>query len=279
MTNEKIVLYGATVVLCLGTFQAAGLMGWSLPVTIGVLLALLVVFNAVHIVWQRWTRGWILRYNRMIQRVQAGDAESLHQELTARYAAGSRTFDTLMGLVLASSYLERFAEAQPFADEARALVEQKRLCTRRDIVSRYTCDLVLYGQFDLAATQGRFSEAAHSLRPRVPDAASPNYMAAIIAWGFFLADDLYNARVVLDNVEPVGKPRDFKRYITPDYQFMVAYMRRVLFGEDTRAQLAELSDRFAHWEDQAAHHTTTPYGARLRAILDDIRPLLPDLDE
>ena len=278
MSNQKIIDYAVTFGIVFVMFQIGGWLGWSFPVILVVSLAIIAAYGFGRQIWLRWRFGWSQRYNTLVARVQAGDFETVHEELVQRYGSGERCIEILAGLALIQPRLGRWREAERYADELRAYVEQRGLCARTDVSSRARCDLALYAQADVLIAQGRYADAANSLRPRVPDAAAPNYMTAIIATCYFLAADAYNAGVVLQHVKPVKKSEDYAAYITPEYQFMVAYMRHVLNGEDTRADLANLSDCFPRWEAEAARYTDSPYGERLSAILDDIRPLLPQME-
>jgi len=249
-------------------------LNWSLVATMGVVVVVMVVAWLIYVLTAMIRFAWLRRFNRTVRRLKDGEADTVIAELTARRAASGLSFEDTLALASAYSYGGRAADAEPLVLEAQSLLDQTATTTKMDMSSRAKCDLVLLAQYDTRLAQGQFAEAGHSLRPRVTQAVQPNFMTAIIAWAFFLAGDSYNASVVLGHIQPATTGRNNKRSISLKYQFMVAYMQHRLLGEDTRPELVQRSDQFRDWEAEAARNAANPYGARVRQILDDIRPLL-----
>jgi hypothetical protein len=272
--NNRILSWLPGIIIGIVLAIAGIVLKWSFVATLGVVVVVGVVVWLIYVLTVIARFGWLRRFNRTVRRLKAGEAETVIAELTARRATGGLSFEETLALATAYNYVGRAAEAEPLVQEAQSLLDQAATAAKKDMSSRAKCDLALIAQYDTRIVQGHFAEAGHSLRPRVAQAVQPNFMTAIIAWAFFLAGDSYNASVVLGHIQPATTGRNNKRSISLKYQFMVAYMQHKLLGEDTRPDLVRRSDQFTDWEAEAARNAANPYGARVRQILDDIRPLL-----
>lgn len=266
-------LFGMTFV----GFHVAGWLGWSFSGVIVFFIAADILFLAIMHCYHRYRNPWYLRYIRAMHRLTQGDeAEqvALIAELEAQHAAGKRPLETALMLAAAYCYTGRGDDAEPMSDEVISGVIARKLCEKRDLSARIWCEYARLARFDAWSTQGRFAEAAHSLRPGASGALRPEFMICVIAWGFFLARDDYNAQIVLEQLKLPKRLRHQKAKIPPKYLFMLAFMHWRLLGEETRADLHALRSSFAEWEKSAARHAGDLYGARVGEILAEIRPLL-----
>lgn len=265
---------GVSVVLFAVIYQLALRDGWSL---VGIALAIafgVLVMWLFAVIWHRYRIAWNRRFLRTSKRLMAGEGDAVIAELAARRAAGDRSVPTAIALAAAYAYVGRGDDAEQLADEAIRGVVAANTCARRDLSSRMQCEYARLARYDALVVQGRFAEAAHSLRPGASEALQPNFMIALVAWAFFLANDAYNASIVLREVQLPGAFNAQARLLSPNYHLMVLYMRYLLLGENTLPMMRKLAGRLQHWEDSVARHAHNPYGARVRAILDDLHPLL-----
>lgn len=258
-------------------FYVAGWMGWSLIETIAFFVIADILFLAIMQLYHRYRNRWYRRYVRAMRRLQRGDeadTAALIADLEAQHATGVRPLETALTLATAYSYTGRGEEAEPFADNVINLVIVRGLCDKQDLSSRMKCEYARFARFDAWNTQGRFAEAAHSLRPGASNALRPEFMICVIAWGFFLASDDYNAQIVLEQITLPKRRARQKTRISPNFLFMLAFMRWRLLGENTRDDLRAFRPSLVEWEQSAVRHADNPYGARLREIVTEIRPLL-----
>lgn len=263
-----------SVVLFAAIYQLAMVQHWSL---VGIALAMVFAALAiwlVAVIWHHHRIVWHRRYLRASKRLLAGEGNAVIAELKARRAVGDRSIPTAIALASAYSYMGRGLDAESLAEEAIQGVVAADLCARRDLSARMQCEYARLVRHDALIAQGRFAEAAHSLRPGASKALQPNFMIAIIAWAFFLANDTYNASIVLREVQLPGGFNAQARLLSPNYHLMVLYMRYTLLGENTMAAMRKLAGQLKVWEASAARHAHNLYGARLRVILDDLSPLL-----
>ncbi len=270
--SNLIYLPGPIVVLYLAAF-----LGFSFGQTLLLLAALVVVEVLLVMMVNRVRFAWYFRFRHVINRLKKGDAASVIAELEAKRERGDRSYTTTLCLSAAYAYQGHGALAEPLAHEVMAIIQAQGLETKKRQPAVHKCDLARIALADAWVAQGRFSQAAHFLRPYASGAVQPNFITAIIAWFFYLAGDTYNASVALNFVKPEsGKRTDNATRIGPQYGLMVALMRHKLNGEDQRAELHSLSDTLPFWDDSLARNAANPYGARLRVILDDLHTLLGD---
>lgn len=269
--------YVIAIIAMMLFFQLAGYLGWSLTQTLVILVLFVPAFAAMQVLYNRIAYRWYRRVHTYTTRMRRSkeDAEAVLAELRATYDAGARDFPTLAALATTYSHLGRGAEAEPIARVANALIERRGICQQKTRSARLMCDTALTLLRDSWSTQGRFNESAQLLRPRIPDSVTPNWLTAIVAYDFFLAEDTYNARVALSHLEPPStNPRQLKTWIGPMFHFMIPYMRYKLFGDDPRAALYEHADQLAQWEDTAALNAGNPVGERLAVMLAEIQDLM-----
>jgi hypothetical protein len=267
----------AMMLIAFAGFWVAGWVGWSLLEMIVALFVADILFLLILHLYHRYRNPWHLRYRRFSRRLVKGD-EAAHAtviaELEAQRAAGVRPLETTLMLAAAYSYTGRGAEAEPLADEVISIVIARGLCDKRDIGSRLMCQYARFARFDAWSTQGRFAEAAHSLRPGASTALHPEFTICVIAWGFFLAGDDYNAQIVLEQLKMPRRRSQQKTKMSPHFLLMLAFMRWRLLGENTRDDLRTFRAAFAFWEHSVTRHADNPYGARLREIVEELRPLI-----
>jgi hypothetical protein len=260
-------------------YQVAGFLGWSLELTLLGLVLFIPAQAAIQVLYARIAFRWYGRLYGYGQRMRqsSADAESVLAELRTKYDSGARDFVTLAALATAYSHLGRGAEAEPIAQKAQAVIEQRGICQQKTRSARLMCDTAIMLLRDAWTTQGRFGEAAQLLRARIPQAYTPNWFTAIVAYNFFLAEDMYNARVALSHLAPPSQnPRDTQTWIGPSFHFMIPYLRYKLFGDDPRAALYEHEDQLVKWEEDAALNEGNPVGTRLETVLAEIRTLIAD---
>ncbi len=272
-SRENIILLVVTILF----FQVAGVLGWSPLQTFLIFVLLVVAVLTLQLLYTRMTFRWYIRahaYGKRMRRSRA-DAENVLAELRATYDAGARDFVTLTALATAYSHLGRGDEAEPIAQEAQHSAAQKGACQKTTKSARLMCDTAIMLQRDAWSTQGRFTEAAHLLRARIPESFTPNWLTVIVAYDFFLAEDTYNASVALSHLAPpTQSPREYKTWVSPKFHFMIPYLRYKLFGDDPRPDLYKHEDQLAQWEEDAALNAQNPVGARLEVMLAEIRELL-----
>jgi hypothetical protein len=272
-TREYVIAVIAMMIF----FQLAGYFGLSLTVTLVIVVLSVPVQAVIHVIYNRIVYRWYRRVHTYTTRMRRSkeDAETVLAELRTKYDAGARDFPTLAALATTYSHLGRGAEAEPIAREANVLIERRGICQGKTRSARLMCDTALLLLRDSWSAQGRFSESAQLLRQRIPDSVTPNWLTAIVAYDFFLAEDTYNASVALSHLEPPSTdPRQLKTWIGPKFHFMIPYIRYRLFGDDPRAALYEHEDQLARWENTAALNAGTPVGERLAAMLAEIRELI-----
>lgn len=267
----------AIVLIALALFQIAAWAGWSFLSMVAALVAATILFVLILHVYHRYRNPWYLRYVRFTRRLLQGDEDApaaVIADLEAQRAAGKRPLETALMLATAYSFTGRGAEAEPLADEAIDMVIARGLCDKRDIGSRLLCQYARFARYDAWNAQGRFAEAAHSLRPGASAALHPEFVTCVIAWGFFLARDDYNAQVVLEQITMPKRRRLQKTKMSPHFLLIWAFLRWRVLGENTREDLRAFRGAFAFWEHAAERHADDPYGVRLREIVEELRPLV-----
>lgn len=246
------------------------------PLVLAVALAgLLVLMMGVIYLNSMIRLGALRRLKRIYKRLEAGEGDAVLAELNARRAGGDRSYQMALVLSTAYAYLGQGEEAELLAYEAWNEVKRRGLCQKTDRPSKYLCDIIMVALSDAWNAQGRYLEAVNFIRGRVSDALQPNIMAFVMTFNLYLAGQDDNARATLHRIEPPAGLYNLKRRLPVKYQFMTAYLRYKLLGEDTRPALVKLRGELANWQAEAERNAANPYGARLREILDDVQAVLP----
>lgn len=271
-----------TVVMLITAFILLNLTWWlQLPAANGIVGSLVWLYAElflylilVNTVMRLYT-GWSIHFTRTIRRIGGGQAERVIEELNAQRAAGDHDLVTLILLSSAHAYLGQGEQAYSVSQDMMRIAAAEKVCDSRSLSLRMKCEYVRIARSDALIALGRFSEAAHSLRPGASTALQPNFMITLVAWAFFLAGDSYNTEVVLRQVKPVRAYwQKYETLIPPKYHLMAAYMRYRVLGENTLNTLHKLKKHFSAWEKEAELNRENPYGARLHTILGDLAPLL-----
>lgn len=270
--------YSRAVTIILGVTVAivGRLLGWSL-VMIFLLLAALLVLRWLYDYWRTWrTLGWFRTYNAYSARVREGEVEPVIAELTARRAAGDTSPQTAITLAAAYNYRGQGPEAEPLALEAFDAVRSSGACESEKLAQRVKCDLAYLTRFDALLAQGRFTEAASGLRERIPQAIQPNFITALTAWAYYLGGNELQARDLVIHIRTPGPRISNHDLLTPRFELVVAYLRRVLHEADTLSEIVERREMIDEWAVTADRNAGNPYGRRLRDVVAKMRALLPD---
>lgn len=266
----------ATMVIVLGLVVAlAGrLMGLSL-VTIFLLLAGVMIISWIVTYWRTWrTLDWFRAYNAYSARVREGQTDEVIAELTARREAGDHSPETAFTLAAAYNYIGDGQAAEPLALEAFDTVTAGDTCNRTDLSSRAKCDIAYLTRFDMMLNQGRFMDAASSVRGRMKQALQPNFMTALTAWAYYLGRDGESSRALLEEIKEPGSRLQNERLLTPRFELVVAYLRHKLNGADTLAKLREHAAMIDAWDKTVERNAHNPYGQRLAEVLADMRAVI-----
>ncbi len=217
---------------------------------------------------------WIGPFTENTKRIKSGEADAVLREMRERYNQGDRDLTVLVTLSAAYNFLNDAAAATGYAAEARAVVDAENDCTGRSLRARLRCDIVVIAEADALVTEGRFTEAAQTFADRLPNTAQTNFFRALTAWYLFLANEDDRVRELLKRIKPPGGPLDLRRSISTRYMLMLAYMRHNLTDANTNADLHAYSHAYVEWRRELERSAGTPYGERLRPVVEELRVLL-----
>lgn len=270
MSRQTIYLsVAASLTVLVGIWL--GLPLWML-IIIAVLFAfvppLLTVGSSMH------QMQWIGPFTEHTKRIKAGEAEVVRRELLERYDNGDRDLPVLVALSAAYAFLNDAPGAAKFAAKARAIVDAENDCKGRSLRARLRCDIVVIAEADALVTEGRFAEAAQKFANRLPNTAQTNFFRTLTAWYLFLAGEDDRVRGMLKRVKPPGGPLDLRRSISARYMLMLAYMRHKLTGANTNADLHTYSHAYVDWRRELERSAGTPFGERLRPVVEELRAML-----
>lgn len=213
------------------------------------------------------TASW---HRKTVERLKRGEADAVIGEALAE----DRTLANLLILTMAHIYRGEGHAAEPHALAAREEAQRRGVCETGARQSMGYCELVDVALADVRQAQGHFAESGGILASLIDTAIRPNAMRALAAWPFFLSGDYDRVRTLLNQLDRVSQ-WDRLTEIYPKYLFMVLYMGHVVLGTDTRAQMEKLAaQQLPAWEDEASRNANNLYGARLSAILDDLKQWL-----
>lgn len=252
------------------------LLDWSL-VTIFALLAALVVSSWLVTYWQTWrSLAWFRRYNRYSARVREGEANAVIAELSVQRESGDHAPETALILAAAYNYQGRGQAAEALAHEAFDAITVGGGGDTAALSRRARRDLAYLTRFDALLAQGRFTEAASGLRERIKHAIQPNFLSALTAWAYYLGGDHAQVRDLLATIQEPGTRFDNRRLLSPRFEFTVAFLRHTLDGADTLALMDQHRAIIDEWEATAVRNANNPYGARLSAVIAEMRAALGD---
>lgn len=172
--------------------------------------------------------------------------------------------------------------AETYLRRGLALVKKCRFCFVQPTVYARWFSAGLHDELvGLLLQQGRFADAAESMREHLPTYVFPNAGTLVSAWCYFLADDKDNARVMLARVQPIkflrrlhlgifiiernNNEMSHQTAISSELQCLIPYLQVNLHGQfDPAALEIRASDREV-W-DQVAKLDSV-YGEYVRALL------------
>ncbi|NDJ78095.1 MAG: hypothetical protein GYB65_17745 [Chloroflexi bacterium] len=210
-----------------------------------------------------------------IKRIVNHEYEAVIRELLAKHAGGAewRAEDTLM---LAAAYLHAgdADSAEPYLLEAKRMLEEDGTSQLKNKLALRVYHYALVSLAEVQVLHGRFHEAARMMTP-LPQSLFPNADQAIAAFYLYLDRQYDEAGALLNQLKPIrnGRPENL---VYPRFHLMVAFMQYQLLGHDTLRTMHRLAKEYAKWEDEYQRNAHNPYGRRLRRVLDELQPLLPD---
>lgn len=268
--RRKIVLIAAEgVMIALWAWQ-----GWPWWALIPLLITPPVVFTLADFMQiMGEMSAWIVPFTELLALVKSDEGDEIREDMLDSYMKGERNPTTLLALAAAYEYIGDGTEAQRYAEEVYDLEDGDALCRQHGIGARLKADALILARFDALVVQGRFSDAAQIMQNRIALSMQTNFMTALTAWAYFLAEQPDEARAMLRRITP--QPRWFRmsRSISPRYLLLVAHMRHTLSGDDQRAEVLTHLPQIIAWEDTAQRHAGSRYGERLRAVIEDIKQL------
>ncbi|MBN1200589.1 MAG: hypothetical protein JXJ20_01915 [Anaerolineae bacterium] len=213
--------------------------------------------------WLAVRRGRRLRKSQ--QRIMAGETDAVLAELQAM---GKQKPEYALLRTMAHRAKGELAEAEVLARDVRTTIQKRGINHKRDTVSQWLTTHTTLELASILMLQGRYTESAAILREGITDTIMPNWFTAQVAWLYFLAGDLGKARTMLALLRPVGPGEQSS--IPLETQLYVAYIRHKLNREriapDLLPYLNKLEVEYECFKD-------TPYGPRLRALLDDLQEM------
>jgi len=271
MTQRRKLVLIATEVLMIALWAWQGWPWWALiPLLIAPPVAL-TVMDFVQVMAEM--NGWIVPFTELIALIKSDEGNEIREDLLDSYMKGERNPTTLLALAAAHEYIGDGAQAQRYADEVYVLEYGDNLCRQHGIGARLKADALILARFDALVVLGHFVEAAQLMQNRLALSMQANFMTALAAWAYFLAEQPDPARAMLRRIKP--QPRWFRmsRSISPRYLLLVAHMRHTLTGADQRTEVLAHLPAIIAWEDTARRHAASRYGNRLRAVIEDIKQL------
>ena len=239
--------------------------------------AVLITVSVVLLAWlgyallAQWRLGWWRRISRVMARLEEGEVDTLLVELQSQYTADP-TFQHALALSLAYNYQGQGQAAEPLAQEALGLLDDE--CRAGGNLARLKCDVATGLLCDAWIAQGRYTQAAERLLQRAPHSGQPQHMTYIAVWCYFLAGQQAQARKTL---KTLNIRYGLAGELEPQHRLMLAYLRHRLQGATFHPD--NLRDQIAAWEDEARRNAGNPFGARLRAILDDVHTAIESDNE
>lgn len=271
MTHRRKIVLLVVEILMIALWAWQGWPWWTLILMLIAPPVLLTFADFMQIMAEM--TSWIMPFTELIALVKSDESDDIRDDLLDSYAKGQRNPTSLIALAAAYEYAGDGVSAQKYADEAYEQEDGESLCRQHAISARLKADALILARFDARIVQGRFSEAAQIMQERIPLGMQTNFMTALAAWAYYLAEQEDDARDLLRRIKP--QPRWFRmsRSISARYLLVIAHMRHTLNGDNTRAEVLDLLPQIVGWEDTARRHAHNIYGQRLRAVLDDIKEL------
>ncbi len=269
ITPTDLIAIGVAVVL----FSVGGLLGLSFFQSVLLVFVVLMVGGVGYQISRPFSWKWYPPVAHMLKRIREGEAEAVIAELEPQYTAGKLSTEMIAALAEAYGYVNRAAEAEPLARYVLADLGLRGVLNKRNPESRMLGELGALVLSDALTGQGRFIEAADMLRSFAPGAVRPNWITALSALYFYMGGETYNAQVMLSTVRPVGIRywnMTTEKIIPPQYKFITNFLQMRLLGQDKQAALEKNSKQMDMWEAEYQRHAESPYGIRLRELLDEV---------
>ncbi len=240
-----------------------------------------------------WTDiSWL---NAVIKRLQEGEAASLIKETLEALAQDQENLQLLQTVSLAYTYQAQGDRAEPYARQAlEAIVKDSRAAPLH-------VEIAYMGLYDSLVAQAKYVEAARVLGPALKRAPHTNSMLLLIAWSYFLAEDMQAVRDTLRRSvpnDPSTTGSDEIAASLPSFHYLIGpYMRYTLEIYPRRLQSNPLSKQLLtmmqqaipkemtenktrlvagileRLEGEARRNAHNPYGRRLNEIVTRMRPL------
>jgi hypothetical protein len=250
-----VLVVGGLVLLPIMLDNAA----WALPVAlIGIM-----IFASVITMMLALSNRSPMPLLTALQAIRAGESSSILDAAKQQRLRGNRSPETTLLLAAGHVHAGEGAEAESYAREVIQWLDTHGTTRRRDPYARTLCDMAAVTLYDALLIQGQYTAAAEAMLPRASSSTQPDLVHALAAWALFLDGDTNTVRSMLPDLihSDVGHK----------HGLIVDYMRQQVWGETRSAALRANRDGLAAWQKEAARNAANPYGARLRAVLDDVR--------